>query len=524
MTGQTSAMPDGRGWPRMRARLRTTGRAPLQRLARSVDFVAGARLSVRAKILISLCIVIVLMSITNVMMLFQWLNYSRQYDAIINNITAANSISGQLKADIDTEMWKVVSGKINFRDGRQYQIILDTDAQLQRMIANTDSHRARVKLDVIRRTLGSLTEQIDLMGQQIEQKSTASENEAVLEKIRFSSTVLDEVVQDYTLFEVQRTEEQYQLMRQGLARWQLWNLFLLFSAVLFSVLAAWGISRSIYLPIKKLHDVTTTITRTDLQALMTGDNVDEIAELGMSFNIMIGKIRDLVDSKLKEHEELKKAELRALQAQINPHFLYNTLDTIIWMAEANRTAEVIEIVRALSSFFRLSLSKGRDWITIGEELERTRSYLTIQKIRYRDILDYKIDVDEAVLDNTILKLSLQPLVENALYHGIKNKRRGGAIIVRARPLGSNEVLLQVEDDGVGLTPEKLAQVQAGLAEETDEISADRGFGIDNVNKRTRLYYGKPYGLSIQSEYQVGTCVSLVIPARQDNGATAQPAQ
>jgi two-component system sensor histidine kinase YesM len=213
-----------------------------------------------------------------------------------------------------------------------------------------------------------------------------------------------------------------------------------------------------------------------------------------------------------------------LQAQINPHFLYNTLDTIIWMAEANRTAEVIEIVRALSSFFRLSLSKGRDWITIGEELERTRSYLTIQKIRYRDILDYKIDVDEAVLDNTILKLSLQPLVENALYHGIKNKRRGGAIIVRARPLGSNEVLLQVEDDGVGLTPEKLAQVQAGLAEETDEISADRGFGIDNVNKRTRLYYGKPYGLSIQSEYQVGTCVSLVIPARQDNGTTAQPAQ
>ena len=202
---------------------------------------------------------------------------------------------------------------------------------------------------------------------------------------------------------------------------------------------------------------------------MTGDNVDEIAELGMSFNIMIGKIRDLLDSKLKEHEELKKAELRALQAQINPHFLYNTLDTIIWMAEANRTAEVIEIVRALSSFFRLSLSKGRDWITIGEELERTRSYLTIQKIRYRDILDYKIEADEAVLDNTVLKLSLQPLVENALYHGIKNKRRGGTITVRAQQQGADEILLQVEDDGIGLTPEKLAQVQAGLDDDSGEI-------------------------------------------------------
>ena len=133
--------------------------------------------------------------------------------------------------------------------------------------------------------------------------------------------------------------------------------------------------------------MTTTITKNDLQALMTSDNVDEITELGMSFNIMIGKIRELLDSKIKEQENLKKAELRALQAQINPHFLYNTLDTIIWMAEAKKTDQVIEIVSALSSFFRISLSKGRDWITIGEEIERTRSYLTIQKMRYRDILD-----------------------------------------------------------------------------------------------------------------------------------------
>lgn len=520
MIGKMSAAGDGRGWSRFGARMRSIAELPLKCLGRAVNSLLGVHLSIRAKILISLCIVIVLMSLTNVMMLLQWRNYSRQYDAIINNITVANSIGGHVKADVDTEMWRVVSGKIDFADGSQYRIIRETDAQLQDLIANTDSHRARVKLDVIRRTLRSLTEKIDLMGQRIQQKSTATENEAILEQIRFDSTVLEEVVRDYTLFEVQRTEQQYQQMRQSLARWQLWNLILLFGAVGFSVLAAWSISRSIYLPIKKLHDVTTTITRNDLQALVTGDNVDEIAELGMSFNIMIGKIRDLVDSKLKEHEELKKAELRALQAQINPHFLYNTLDTIIWMAEANRSAEVIEIVRALSSFFRLSLSKGRDWITIGEELERTRSYLTIQKIRYRDILDYRVEADIAVLDNTILKLSLQPLVENALYHGIKNKRQGGIITVRAKQQGADEVLLQVEDDGIGLTPEKLAQVQAGLADESDEISAERGFGIDNVNKRTRLYYGKPYGLSIKSEYLTGTCVSLAIPARRDNGAPA----
>ena len=137
--------------------------------------------------------------------------------------------------------------------------------------------------------------------------------------------------------------------------------------------------------------MTATITKNDLQVLVTSDNVDEITELGLSFNIMIGKIRDLLNSKIKEQENLKKAELRALQAQINPHFLYNTLDTIIWMAEAKKYKQVrCEIVSALSSFFQISLSKGKDWITIGEEIERTRSYLTIQKIRYRDILDFRI--------------------------------------------------------------------------------------------------------------------------------------
>jgi two-component system sensor histidine kinase YesM len=258
--------------------------------------------------------------------------------------------------------------------------------------------------------------------------------------------------------------------------------------------------------------VTTTITKNDLQALVTSDNVDEITELGMSFNIMIGKIRVLLDSKIKEQENLKKAELRALQAQINPHFLYNTLDTIIWMAESQKTDQIIAIVSALSSFFRISLSKGRDWITIGEEIERTRSYLTIQRMRYRDVMDFKIEVDEGVSSYTILKLILQPLVENAIYHGIKNKRQGGTIVVRARPKNENEVQLEVEDNGIGFTPEKLARLQAELEDDSGDIRLESGFGIGNVNKRIRLYYGKQYGISIISEYHTGSLVTLVIPA------------
>jgi len=143
--------------------------------------------------------------------------------------------------------------------------------------------------------------------------------------------------------------------------------------------------------------VTTTLTKNDLQALVTHENADEITELGLSFNIMIGRIRELLAAKMKEQEDLKKAELKALQAQINPHFLYNTLDTIIWMAEANRKDQVVELVSALSQFFRISLSKGRDWITIADEIEQTRSYLTIQKMRYQKILDFRIELDEAAV-------------------------------------------------------------------------------------------------------------------------------
>jgi two-component system, sensor histidine kinase YesM len=467
------------------------------------------------KILVSLCIVILLMGTTNVVSMLQVLSYSRQYDAIITNITTANSISGSIKPDIDNEMWKIVAGKIEFSEGKQYEIITDINTQVGWMMENTDSPRARVKLDLILRTMQSLESYVDLMGEKITQNSTAAENEAVLEQIRFVTSVVEEVVQDYVIYEVHRMEGQYETMREGFDRWQIFSILLIFGTVVFAVVAAWSLSKSIYTPIKKLHDVTTTITKNDLQALMTSDNVDEITELGMSFNIMIGKIKELLDSKIKEQENLKKAELRALQAQINPHFLYNTLDTIIWMAEAKKTGQVVEIVSALSSFFRISLSKGMDWITIGEEVERIRSYLTIQKMRYRDILDFKIDVADDVSENTILKLILQPLVENALYHGIKNKRQGGTIWVRAKRKYQDEIFLEVEDDGIGFTPEKLAQLRAELEDDTGDIKLESGFGIGNVNKRIRLYYGKPYGLSVRSEYDTGTCVTLVIPAKSE---------
>ena len=486
---------------------------PVNTLRGLSDWFAGINLSIQAKILLTLGIVIVMLGMTNVTLMLRMLSYSRAYDSMINNITTANSLNGYIKPAIDTEMWNIVAGKIEFTQGKQYEIIDDVNNKLDWMTTHAASAESRIKLEVISRTMKTLTHYVDTLGNQIAQGSTVAENEAVLENIRGVSSVVEEVVQDYLLFEVNQADVQYRTMSQGFVRWEVYSLVLLIAAVGFSVIAAWAISRSIYAPIKRLHDVTTTITKNDLQVLVTNDNVDEITELGMSFNIMIAKIRELLQAKIKEQENLKKAELRALQAQINPHFLYNTLDTIIWMAEAQKTDQVVEIVSALSSFFRISLSKGRDWITVGEEIERTKSYLTIQRMRYRDIMDFKIEADEQVLNNTVLKLILQPLVENALYHGIKNKRSGGTITVRAKQHNGDEVLLEVEDDGIGFTPDKLDQLQAELNDDSGELNFESGFGIGNVNKRIRLYYGKQYGLTVESEYNVGTCAMLIIPAR-----------
>lgn len=495
---------------------------PFRAVRSLADGLARLNISIRIKILLSLGIVILMLGMTNTVLLWQMLDYSSRYDAVINNIMTANSINGYIKPAIDTEMWNIVAGKTEFVGGRQYDIIADVDDKLRSMSQHAASDEARIKVEIIMRTMKTLTHYVDMMGAQMAQGSRVAENEAVLENIRGVSAVVEEVVQDYVLFEVNQTARQYEIMHDGLQRWEVFYIVLLVVAVGFSFAAAWAISRSIYIPIKRLHDVTSTITKNDLQVLVTRENADEITELGINFNIMIGKIRELLDAKMKEQESLKKAELRALQAQINPHFLYNTLDTIIWMAETQQTDQVVQLVSALSSFFRISLSKGQDWITIGEEVERTHSYLTIQKMRYRDILDFHIEVDAAVANNTILKLILQPLVENALYHGIKNKRSGGMISVRASQNGDGEIVLEVEDNGVGMTQDKLERVRAQISEDSEEIRLETGFGIDNVNKRIRLYYGRQYGLSIASEYQVGTCVTLVIPAKSEPAIQKHP--
>ncbi len=237
----------------------------------------------------------------------------------------------------------------------------------------------------------------------------------------------------------------------------------------------------------------------------------EIQRLTHSFNRMTRRIHLLLGQVLSEQASKQEAERRVLQAQINPHFLYNTLDTIAWKAMEYGAAEVADLISALSRFFRISLSGGKDFITLDEEAEHVYSYLFIQQVRYEDKLDFSLYLDDRIRDCRILKLLLQPLVENAIYHGIKPKEGKGMLYVRICPVEDTRIEITVADNGVGLAPEQVAALQNDLEQGTCTL----GFGLCSIAQRLRLTYGPEYGAQINSRQGVGTAIVLTIPLERE---------
>ena len=216
----------------------------------------------------------------------------------------------------------------------------------------------------------------------------------------------------------------------------------------------------------------------------------------------------MIDTIKEDERKMRYTELRLLQEQINPHFLYNTLDTIVWLIEGKDLEKAVSMVVSLSEFFRLVLSRGKEFITIEEEELHIRSYLEIQQVRYRDILQYDIAIDPALYRYRILKLTLQPLVENSLYHGIKYKRTDGRIDVIGKQEGSL-IRFIVKDNGVGMEETELRKLREEIRKPCKET--EKGFGLANVNERIRMNFGPQYGMEIDSVKNEGTCVSITIP-------------
>jgi two-component system sensor histidine kinase YesM len=268
------------------------------------------------------------------------------------------------------------------------------------------------------------------------------------------------------------------------------------------------VSAGIARPIVRLRRLMEEAETGNLDVRFPDPPNDEVGRLGQSFNTMIGEIQKLLDQVYEEQQKKREAEFRILQAQIKPHFLYNTLDTIHWMAQEKGASDIVGIVDALTRLFRISLSKGRDVIRLEEELEHVTSYLVIQKIRYLGKFDYFIDADPTLLAMPVVKLTLQPLVENALYHGIKEKVGHGTLTVSARK-EEGVLVLTVSDNGAGMDEPTLQALERNLGRGED--ASQKGFGVFSVHHRIRLVFGEGWGLSYQSVPGRGTTVTVRQP-------------
>ncbi|MDD3839854.1 MAG: sensor histidine kinase [Clostridia bacterium] len=276
-------------------------------------------------------------------------------------------------------------------------------------------------------------------------------------------------------------------------------------SIVISIMWMFVISDFITKPIKEIRSLMGKVERGNLSVRFNSKYNDEFGQLGNSFNKMLSEMRGLIEEIYESQLKIRKNELKSLQMQINPHFLYNTLDTINWMAQNAKQYEIARVSRALANYFRLSLSKGKQVISIGDELRQLENYLIIQKTRYQDLINVEIEAEDEIKSCKIIKLTLQPIVENAIYHGIKEKGSKGNIFITAK-LRENSIIFKIKDDGIGMKPEELDELIRSV-----EMTRTKGFGLSNVNERIKLYFGNQYGISIQSKYGVGTEVTVIIP-------------
>ena len=437
--------------------------------------------------------------------------YEERYHSAIARMETIASLKAVVNDDIPGSVWDIVSGRDTIQESRVYAKINGVYETIDEVIEKTDEDK-KLSLIVAGRTMETLENYVDQIRDNLKTKQPVVENEEVLAEIRGVASLVDSMLNEYIAQVIEESADMSLILRPLV----LLTAFLEAGVVLYAwFLRNRSLRRTIAFvkqPIDRLEEAMAAIAEGSLDTRITDTDVAELRNLTLSVNIMADKLEDMMKKSIKDERNLRKAELRTLQTQINPHFLYNTLDAIIWKAEAGEKDEVISLTSALSDFFRISLSSGADWIPISQEKKHIEGYLRIQQTRYRDILRYEIDIPEEIGHYYILKLLLQPLVENAIYHGIKIKRGGGLIRVTAR-LVDDMFEFAVSDTGTGMTEEQLKELNERMKKGQPTVSeGSGGFGMVNVNLRIRLYYNQPEGLKIESSNE-GTTVSFRVPCK-----------
>lgn len=450
-------------------------------------------------------------------LIFALHNYSRAYDSIVDSMTVANNYNLNFKEEMDESLYKLVVGAVTFDtvgdDGSlvdPYEHLNKLRGEFTNLMSITTDDESRARLQILLRNINTLEDRVDDIRTNLETDIGYDVNIEMLDNnIYILTELIQDNIQSYIYYQTKSMEYLTSQLNVRVNSFTVFCGILLLLLILMVAILIVMIVTDIIRPIKELSRVTEQVAEGDFSARAEVKTQDEVAVLADSVNLMTESLEGLV-TKIKEDErKMRKADLRLLQEQINPHFLYNTLDTIVWLIEGNDPDKAVSMVMSLSEFFRLVLSKGKEYITIQEEELHIKSYLEIQQVRYRDILEYEIRIAPVLYQYQILKLTLQPLVENSLYHGIKYKRAKGRITVTGQMEGER-ILLRVEDDGVGMEEEELHKLQGEIEKPCKET--EKGFGLANVNERIRMNFGAEYGMKIDSVKGKGTCVEIVIPA------------
>ena len=429
-------------------------------------------------------------------------SYSSHYARLLHNVTTASEFNREFKDTIDLRMYYYVI-ESQYSQGLPIEEVRAAQTLAKSLIDTTFQKNSRQAITSVL----DLCENLEGKIYQIEETSDYDQRLTQLENnVYVLTSLVEEYMYTYLYYEAAELNAVQQVVTRQAGVEIALIILAAALAIVFLLRYSIRLSRSITAPLEELCRRAERVDAGDLTVQEpVPSEIREIRTLSEGMEQMIGRLDDQMGEIRRRQESLRRTELALLQAQINPHFLYNTMDTIIWLIEADKQQEAVEMVANLSSFFRHSLSKGEDVITLAEEERHVRSYLQIQHARYQDIMEYILDIDPGLHDAMLPKLTLQPLVENALYHGIKLKRAKGTIRITAT-LPDGCVLLRVEDNGVGITPQRLAQLRDAM-ERQERV----GFGLSAVNQRLRLQFGPEYGLRLDSEEGQGTTVTARIP-------------
>ena len=434
---------------------------------------------------------------------------NQRYEDMINSTLVASEFSLDFKKDFDYEIYLVIVGNKTLKESDVDTLLRHAKSVVKGLENITESQDNRVRLQDIRKYLDSLQVYVARIDENMAEGNLYEENMEIWENdVQIVTTLVRDEISQYTYYEIQgiqKSRDDY----QKFYTWMLRFCLIALAGVVVAVgIMSYLIPLSITRPFKELSQVTDEIAKGNLSVRANVNTGAEATALSNSMNTMIDKINELLEQVTTEQIRLRKAEFELLQAQINPHFLYNTLDAIIWLAEAGEQKRVVGMVRNLSDFFRTSLNQGKDINSIKEEMLHVKSYLEIQHVRYQDILSYDIEVPESLYIYSIPKITIQPLVENALYHGIKNKRGMGHISIRGQA-GEKDFTITVTDDGIGIDETRLMQVQSGIQNKV--LTGKDFYGLYNVCERIRLNFGEEYGIFIESVYGEGTSVRVILP-------------